>query len=100
MRRRRHAVDGNHPGQRSVGIDVSADDVQKIDLAPGRQPASDLNAFLAAQAAVPVLVGDHAHADDELGADPLADGVQDREREAQTIVEAAAVVVAALIGGR
>ena len=52
------------------------------------------------QAALPVLVADHADADDEVRPDPVADRAQHLEGEAQAVVQAAAILVVALVGGR
>ena len=51
------------------------------------------------EAAVPVLVADHAHADDEVRADPPRTARQDLEAETHAVVERAAIVVVALVGG-
>ena len=49
---------------------------------------------------VPVLVADHADADDVVGADLPADLLQHLEAEAHAVVQAAAVVVGAPVGRR
>ena len=81
MRRGAHAGDRDHVGQRVVGVDVAADDVEEIDQ-PGRLEAPrDLDALRARQADLPVLVGDHAHADQEIRPDRVAHRLQHAERE-------------------
>ena len=100
MRRRRHALHRDDLLQRHVGLDVAADDVEEIDLAAGDQAAGDLDALLAAQPLVPVLVGDQPEADDERRADPPPDRVEDAEGEAQPVVERAAILVVAPVGRR
>ncbi len=100
VRRRRHALDRDHFRQRRVGVDVAADDVEKIDLAVVDQCLRNAHALFARQALVPVLIGDQADADDELGADGLADRVQHAAREAQAVVDRAAVFVVAVVGRR
>src|SRR3546814_5815110 len=90
MRRRGHALDRDHLGERRVGVDVAADEVEEVDLATGHQAPRDLHALGARQALVPVLVGHHADADDEVRPHPLPDGGEHAEGEAQPVVEAAA----------
>ena len=52
------------------------------------------------EAFFPVLVGDHADADEEAGPGCGADRVENAEGEAQAVVEAAAVEIGAVVGGR
>ena len=46
MRRRAHAGDRDDLGQRRVGLDRAADDVEEIELAGRRQPLRDLDALV------------------------------------------------------
>ena len=86
MRGRAHAHDRDDIGQRIVGVHMAADDVEKINLASGRQVLGNGQSFLFRQALLPVLVGDHAHADDEFWPYRLADGSQHAARETQAVV--------------
>jgi hypothetical protein len=80
MRRGGHALDRDDVGQRRVGVDVAADDVEEVDLAGADQAPRDLDPSARDRPLLPVLVGDHADADDEVGADGGAHRVQHRER--------------------
>src|SRR5580698_3913458 len=91
MRRARHALDWNEIRESRVRIDMAAHDVQEIDHAAGLETPGDLESVLLAQAAVENLVAGVAHADDELGADPPANGRQYVEGEFQAGAERAAV---------
>ena len=81
-------------------LDVTANDVEKIDFAGAGQTAGNLHAFIAAQPAFPVFIGHHAHADDEIIADCLSHRLQDHVGEAQPVVERSAIFVGSLVGGR
>ncbi len=87
MRRGRHALHRDHVGQRGVGVDVAADDVEEVDLAGRDQAARDLEPDLAGDAVFHLLVDDQAQADDEFGADARANRIEDEMGEAQAIVE-------------
>ncbi len=100
MRRRRHALDRDHVGQAGVGVDVSTHDVEEIDQAARLQAARNLQAVLSAQAAFEIFVGRVAQADDELGADALADRRQHLEGEPQPVVERTAVGRFEVVGER
>ncbi len=100
MGRRGHAGDGNDLGQRRVMIDMAADDVEEIHLAGGDDAAADLQPFVLADALVPILVRHQAGADDEVRPHGLAHGVDHAEGEAQAVIEGAAILVRALVGGR
>ncbi len=100
MGRRGHAGDGNDLGQRRVMIDMAADDVEEIHLAGGDDAAADLQPLGLADALVPILVGHQPGADDEIRPHGLAHGVEHAEGEAQSIVQGAAILVGALVGGR
>jgi hypothetical protein len=78
MRRGGRALQRDDVGERGVGVDVAADDVEEIDLAGRDQAAGDLHALGGRQSALTLLVGDQADADDEGGADAGADGVEHR----------------------
>ncbi len=100
MRRRRHPDDRDDLGQRRIGVHVAPDDVDKVDLARRDQLLRDVKPLLARKALLPVFVGDHPDADDEVRPHRAADRVEHAEDEAQPIVEAAAILVGALVGGR
>ena len=65
MRRGAHALDRDHPGKCRVGIHMAANDIQKIHLPRRHHALRDLDALRAREANIPVLVGDHADADNE-----------------------------------
>ena len=94
-----HPGDGDDVDQGGVGVHVAADDVEEVE-AGGLEAAGDLDAFLAGKAGLPVLVGDHAQAEQEAGADGVAHGLHDPERERHAVVQAAAKGVVPLVGGR
>ena len=79
MRRSLHAHHRDDLGKRRIVLDMAADDVEKVDEARILQPAADLEAFLLAEALFPILVGDQAAADDEVGPDRLAHCFQHRK---------------------
>ncbi len=99
MRRRARAHAGDDMGERLLGVDMAANDVDEIDQAGGGEALRDRNALLAREAALPVLVADHPRADEEAVADPLADGREDLEAEAHAVFERPAIVVVAPVGG-
>ena len=74
-----------------VGVDMAADDIEEVDEAAALQASRNLQAVLARQAALQHLVGDEADADDEVRPDAFANGAENLEREAQPIVERAAI---------
>ncbi len=69
MRRRAHAGDRYDIGERRVGFDMPADDVEEIDLAGIGKTLRDFDAFGPRNPGCEVLVGHHAHADHELRPD-------------------------------
>ena len=77
---------------------MAADHVDEIDQAGLRQPRRDRDAFLAREAAVPVLVAHHPDADGKVLADPLADRAQNLEAEPHAVLDRAAIGVRALVG--
>jgi hypothetical protein len=85
--------------QGGVGVDVAADDVEEVDLVGRHEALGDLEAFGAAEAFGPVLVDDQADAEDEVGGRRPGGWRSEPEREAQAVVEAAAVLVGAAVGG-
>ncbi len=99
MRRGARAHAGNDVGERLVGVDMAADHVDEVDEPRVRETPGDLEAFAAREAAIPVLVADHSGADEKLASHPLADRGQDFDAESHAVVEAAAVVVVAFVGG-
>ena len=74
--------------------------LRKSTLPDAGQPLGDLDALLARQALLAILVGDHADADDEVAADRRAHRIEHHAGEAQAVVERAAIVVVAMVGGR
>ena len=99
MRGGAHAGDRDDPGERGVGLDRAADDVEEIHLARLRQKPGDLHALILRQAGGKILVRHHADADDEFFAHRRAHGVQHHVREAQPVFERAAIFVVAMVGG-
>ena len=101
MRRRARTHAGNDVGERLLGVDMPADDVDEVDEPGGGEAPCDRNPLLARDPPIPVLVADHAGADQEILAHPLTDGGKDLEAEAHAVVERSAIVVFALVrGGR
>ena len=95
MRRRAHAGHRDHVGEAGIVVDMAADQVQEIDRAAVAEPAADLDPLGAAQALVPILVGDEPQTDDRALADPLADRPQHPHREPHPVLQAAAKLVLA-----
>ncbi len=100
MRRQLRAHAGNDVRERLVGVDMAAYDVDEVDLAACGESLCDGQPILARQALLPILVADHAQAEDEIGADPVADRPHHLLREAHAVVERAAIIVGPLIGRR
>ena len=100
MRCGRRALDRDDARQRRVSFQVATDDIEKIHLAAARHAARDLHTFFARQAFRPVLVGDHADAHDELRPGAPADRIHHAKGETQPVIEAAAILIVALVGRR
>ena len=95
-----HAGDRDHVGDGVVGLDMAADDVEEVDDPRGREAPRDLDAVGAGQPDLPVLVGHHAHADQEAAADRGAHGAQHAPGELHAGIQVAAERVLAPVGGR
>jgi hypothetical protein len=79
---------------------MPADDVEEIDLSGLGEPARDRDTLVARKATIPVLVADEPTADDEIRPDALAHGIEHLERKADSVLDRAAVIVIAAVGGR
>ena len=99
MRSRRHPVHRDHLDRGSLRVDMATDDVEEIDQPRGRDAPRYLKSFLGRNALRPVLVADHADADDEVGANGGANGLQHRPGEAQPVVQRSAERILTLVGG-
>ncbi len=99
VRRGSRAHAGNDVRERLVRVDMAADHVDEVDEARGGEALCDRYAFLAREAAVPVLVAHHPDADEEIVSHVLADRAQDVEAEAHAVLERPAVGIVALVGG-
>jgi hypothetical protein len=95
-----HSVGRDHFRQGRIGFDVTADDVEKIDVPTGRQLFRNRNAFFPGESFFPVFIRHHAHANDELRPHRGTDPLEHVEGEAQPIVQRAVVFIAPLIGRR
>ena len=103
VRRRRHAVDGDHLGEGHLVGHVAADDVDEIDQPVGAHPAQHRQARRLVEAVdaglVQSLVDRHAQAQHHIGPDAAPDGVQDVEREAHPVLDRPAVQIGTPVGG-
>ncbi len=97
--RRAHAMDRDDVGQGIVGVHVAAHDVQEVHDAAAREAPGDLHPVLARQPDVPVLVRHHPHADQEARPHGVPHGLQHADGEAHPVVQAAAILVGAMVGG-
>src|SRR3954469_15712513 len=86
MRRGARTHSGNHMGEAFFGVDMSTNDIDEVDLAGIRQPSSDLEALGLADASLELLIADHSDSHDEIGSDPIADGVDHPLAEPHPIV--------------
>ncbi len=91
MRRARHPLDRDDVGEPCVGVDMAADDVEKVDQAAFLEPSRNLESVRARQAARQRFVGDEADADQKVRPDAIANGGENFEREAKPVVERAAI---------
>ena len=90
VRRAAHALHWNHIGQACVGINMAADDVQKIHHPGVRQVARNANALQRGDAAGPHLVGHAAHAQNEFRSHAFADRAHHFHRKAHPVFQRAA----------
>ena len=97
---RREAHVGHGRGLQRVGVGAAADDREEVDETGGGEPARDGRHVLGAEAAGSVLVTRDAGAHDEVAAGSPSDLREHLEAEAHAVVQAAAVLVAALIEER
>ena len=99
VRRAAHALHGNHVGQARIGVNVAADDVQKIHHARLRQVARNAQAFVLREAAGAHLVGHAAHAQNEVRPHALADGLNHFQRKAHPVFQRPAIGRVQGVGG-
>ena len=64
-------------------VNVTADDVEEIDLAGGDHAPANLQALFAGEALFPVFIRHHSQADNIVRPDPIANGVEHAMGEAQ-----------------
>ena len=69
MRRGRHAGHRDDVATRALMLDVAADDVEEVDHAGILEASGRSRGLVLAETLLPVLVGDQAEADDEIGPD-------------------------------
>ncbi|MCY1224996.1 hypothetical protein D9M72_371790 [compost metagenome] len=100
MRRARHALDRDDVGQARIRIDMTTDDIQKIDETAFLQTTGDLQAFSLSGPAGKTLVRRVAYAEDKVVADPFAHRLEDVETETQTVIERAAIGTIEFVGKR
>ena len=99
VRRAGHALHRDHVGQAGVGVDVAADDVQKIHHARLGQVARNAQAFLGINASGHGLVGHASHPQDEVGPHPGPDGLDHVQREAHPVFHGSAIRTFERVGG-
>ena len=85
VRRAAHALHRNHIGQARIGIDVAADDVQKVHHARLGQVACNAQTFVLRQAAGAHLVGHAAHTHNKVRPHALANGGQHIQRKTHAV---------------
>ncbi len=84
-----------------VALDMALDHIDEVDQARILEPPRDLQSLVERDPFIQiVLVDHHAHADDEIGSGGAPDLLQHRHRKAHAVLEAAAVIVVALVGRR
>ncbi len=98
MRSGGHALDRDKVRQTRIGVDMAADDVEKIDEPALRQPPRNLEPILPVEPAFLHLVHRIANADDEIRPDATADLVEHLEDEAHAVAERAAIGFVQRIG--
>ena len=99
VRRRWHAVQRDHLAERSVVGDVAAYDVDEVDEVLAREALEHRDAGGGVDAVGQPFVDHHANSHDEVVADPLSDGAQHFQGEAQPALERPAPLVVAMVGG-
>jgi hypothetical protein len=100
MRRCCHAMDRDHPPQGGIGIHVTTNDIEEVNRTRSDDATSNLDALRAGQSDIPSLIGHHADADNESGTSRGTHRIEHAMGEAQAVVQAAAVLVRAVIGRR
>jgi hypothetical protein len=81
----------------AIGIDVAANDIQEVDEARRLEAPRDFDAVCAGKPDFPVLVGDHAHAEQEAGADRRAHRLHHAQRKRHAGIEVAAERIVPLV---
>ena len=92
MRRGFHPLNRDHIRHRRISVNPPPDDVDKIDKTRGFEPPRHLNALFHRQPAGRVLIGDIAHAKQELWPHPVAAGLQHVKGKAQAVIKAGGVI--------
>src|ERR1700733_12807097 len=100
MRRTCHALDGNDIGEPGIRIDMTADDVEKVDEAAILQALRYREALGFREAASDNLVRRVAKANDEAVAHSLSDGREHIKGEAQAIIQGATIAPVQGVGQR
>ena len=99
VRRAAHALHRNHIGQARVGVNMAADDVQKIHHPRVRQVARNAYAFCGCDAAGAHLVGHAAHAQNKVRPHAFADGAHHLHGKAHPVFQYAAKGCVQRVGG-
>ena len=99
VRRAAHALHRNHIGQARVGVDMAADDVQKIHQPRVRQVARNAYALQRGDATRAHLVGHAAHAQNKVCSHALADRAHHFHGKAHPVFQCAAKGRVQRVGG-
>ena len=91
---------GDGVGDVVVGAERAGDDVEEVDQTAAGEDARDRLALVGIPAVADMLVAGHPDADHEFRPDGVADRPEHLEREAAPVLDAAAIVVRALIDHR